>query len=175
MQNDLQFDDNTINFYERDFYPLSNFSAFSIQWKGLRFDTSEAVYHWEKFSQPDIKASILKATSAHIAFKLAQDFKAERKPDWDNIKLKIMLDILWAKHSQHEYVRYKLEQTGERNLVEGSWRDDYWGVGPNKDGRNQLGKLWMLIRSQHRTILGLAREYDLAMGVDVEKLNELDT
>ena len=43
-------------FYEQDFYVLSNFSAFSLMWKlsereGLgRFDTSEALYHWLKFS-----------------------------------------------------------------------------------------------------------------------------
>ncbi len=43
-------DTNTrVLFYEQEFYPLSNFSAFSLRWKGYRFDTSEAAYHWEKF------------------------------------------------------------------------------------------------------------------------------
>ena len=35
-------------FYEQDYYVLSNFSAFTLQRKGLRFYTSEAAYHWEK-------------------------------------------------------------------------------------------------------------------------------
>ena len=27
-------------FYEQDFYVLSNFSAFTLQWKGIRFDAT---------------------------------------------------------------------------------------------------------------------------------------
>lgn len=36
-------------FYERDFYILSNFSAFRLCWCGHDFDTSEQAYHWMKF------------------------------------------------------------------------------------------------------------------------------
>ncbi len=61
-----------------------------------------------------------------------------------------MLSILRVKAEQHEYVRRKLLETGDRQLVEGSWRDDFWGIGPNKDGQNMLGKLWMGIRSELR-------------------------
>lgn len=39
-----------VHFYEQDFYVLSNFSSFTLWWQGLRFDTSEAAYHWEKFA-----------------------------------------------------------------------------------------------------------------------------
>ncbi len=75
-----------IDFYEREFYPLSNFSAFTLQWDGRRFDTSEAAYHWEKFPpdrNPDASKedntrrhhlcwAIRTASSAHDAFKLAE-------------------------------------------------------------------------------------------------------
>ncbi|WP_411543268.1 NADAR domain-containing protein, partial [Escherichia coli] len=44
---------------------------------------------------------------------------------------------------QHEYVRRKLLATGNRCLIENSWRDDFWGWGPNRDGKNMLGTLWM--------------------------------
>jgi ribA/ribD-fused uncharacterized protein len=62
-----------------------------------------------------------------------------------------MYDILWAKQSQHEYVRRKLIQTKGRELVENSWRDDFWGWGPNRDGLNMLGKLWMEVRDELRS------------------------
>lgn len=134
-------------FYEQDFYPLSNFSSFTLNWKGLRFDTSEAAYHWEKFpAHPDIRSRILNAPSAHEAFKLANAFKHARRADWDEVKVDIMREILREKVAQHEYVRRKLIATGDRELVENSWRDDFWGWGPNRDGKNQLGKLWMEIR-----------------------------
>jgi ribA/ribD-fused uncharacterized protein len=147
-----------VYFYEQDFYVLSNFSAFTLQWNGLRFDTSEAAYHWEKFTggftfdelviRKTIQEAIQTAPSAHEAFKIAKRNKDLRRSDWDNVKVDIMREILRSKVNQHEYVRRKLLATGDRELVENSWRDDFWGWGPNKDGKNQLGKLWMEIRSQ---------------------------
>lgn len=149
--------DKQIFFYEQDFYVLSNFSAFTLQWKGLRFDTSEAAYHWEKFNSTynghpctALQNSILNANSAHDAFKFAETWKAQRRADWDDVKVDIMRDILRAKAEQHEYVRRKLLATGDRELIEDSWRDDFWGWGPNYDGKNMLGKLWMEVRAEIR-------------------------
>jgi ribA/ribD-fused uncharacterized protein len=152
--------DERVCFYEQDFYVLSNFSAFTLQWRGHRFDTSEAAYHWEKF--PDVphnsdllnasrlatRNAIIAAPSAHEAFQIAARCSSVRRPDWDAVKVDIMRDILRTKIKQHEYVRRKLLQTGERELVENSWRDNFWGWGPNRDGQNMLGKLWMEIRAE---------------------------
>ena len=136
-------------FYEQDFYPLSNFSAFTLEWKGLRFDTSEAAYHYEKFPHNrKVQLQILCAISAHEAFKIANQNKDNYITGWDDMKLNVMRDILRAKANQHEYVKKKLLATGNRDLVENSWRDDFWGWGPNKDGKNMLGKLWMEIRTE---------------------------
>ncbi|AMX93760.1 MULTISPECIES: NADAR family protein [Mesorhizobium] len=150
-------------FYEQDFYVLSNFSAFTIMWEwtprdGLaRFDTSEAVYHFMKFKpgvptaeQWSLMHNIILAPSAHEAFKIAERNKHHRRPDWDYVKVDVMREILHAKADQHEYVRRKLLATGDRQLVENSWRDDFWGWGPNRDGQNMLGKLWMEIRDEIR-------------------------
>jgi ribA/ribD-fused uncharacterized protein len=142
-------------FYEQDFYVLSNFSAFTLQWCGLRFDTLEAAYHWEKFPQRTERAKliarqIISAPSAHEAFQIAQAHKEFRRSDWDHVKVDIMRRLIRAKADQHEYVRRKLLATGDRELVENSWRDDYWGWGPNRDGQNMLGKLWMEVRAELR-------------------------
>jgi ribA/ribD-fused uncharacterized protein len=148
-----------VDFYEREFYPLSNFSAFTLDWYGQRFDTSEAAYHWMKFppateprefyaERQRLLWAIQAAPSAHEAFKLAERNKDLRRPDWDDIKVDVMRRIIRAKAEQHEYVRRKLLETGDRPLIEGSWRDDFWGIGPNKDGQNMLGKLWMELRAE---------------------------
>lgn len=144
--------DTQVFFYEQDFYVLSNFSAFTLIWKGLRFDTSEAAYHWEKFEDTDLSVcvKIRTAPSAHEAFKIAAAHKDLRRRDWDEVKVETMRDILRAKVVQHEYVRRKLLATGDRELIEDSWRDDFWGWGPNRDGQNMLGKLWMEIRAELR-------------------------
>ena len=151
--NHKQDTDTQIFFYEQDFYILSNFSAFGIWWKGHFFATSEAAYQWEKFSEHgDIQHYILYASSAHQAFKLAEGNKDKVRSDWDVVKVGIMWEILHAKVKQHEYVFRKLLATGDRELIEDSWRDDFWGWGPNRDGQNMLGKLWMEIRKELRSV-----------------------
>ena len=136
-----------IFFYEQEFYPLSNFSAFSLLWKNHYFPTSEQAYQWEKFTGNEIlQHEIQHAISAHEAFRIAQSNKLVRK-DWESIKVEIMFAILRAKAQRHEYVRRKLLETGDREIIENSWRDNFWGWGPNKNGTNMLGKLWIQIRA----------------------------
>lgn len=153
--------DMQVFFYEQDFYVLSNFSAFNLVFCGLTFPTSEHAYHWIKFQSADedenarfqrksLSENIAYAPSAHAAFKLAERWKSMRRPDWDDVKLDVMRQILRAKADQHEYVRRKLLATGDRELIEDSWRDDFWGWGPNRDGQNWLGRLWMEIRDDLR-------------------------
>jgi len=143
--------DHQVFFYEQDFYVLSNFSAFTLQWDGRRFDTSEAAYHYEKFQgRPSLQELIRTAPSAHEAFWVARNNRRHARPDWDDCRLVVMLEILWAKVSQHEYVRRKLLATGDRQLIENSWRDSFWGWGEDRKGENWLGALWMRLRGNLR-------------------------
>jgi ribA/ribD-fused uncharacterized protein len=151
--------DRQVFFYEQDFYVLSNFSAFTLYWRGWNFHTSEAAYHWERFATgrslvereaQSIADQIRLAPSAHEAFKLAQANKRLQRPDWDLVKVSRMRSILREKADQHEYVRRKLLATGDRELIEDSWRDDFWGWGAKRDGQNMLGKLWMEVRAELR-------------------------
>ncbi|MCY1169394.1 hypothetical protein D9M73_94220 [compost metagenome] len=137
-------------FYEQDFYVLSNFSSFNLKVGGLVFPTSEHAYHYAKFNDRAILEAIRTAPSAHEAFKIAERNRAYRIADWDQVKVGIMREILHAKAAQHEYVRRKLLATGDRELIEDSWRDDYWGWGPDRQGKNMLGKLWMEVRRDLR-------------------------
>lgn len=157
-------------FYEQEFYVLSNFSAFRVElpvhqghlvqsWHrhGVLkdFDTSEHAYHYLKFpgltvTAREVRKAIEQARSAHDAFKIAEARREDRVTGWDAMKVGIMRQILRAKAAQHEYVRRKLLETGDRELIEDSWRDDYWGWGPTGDGLNMLGKLWMEIRAELR-------------------------
>lgn len=154
-------------FYEHDFYVLSNFSSFEVRWtENYNFKTAEHCYHWLRFAtgaedgtlggaEPATDAMIIanlvrNATSAHDAFKIAQDHKHLQRADWNDVKVEKMRLVIRAKALQHEYVRRKLLATGDRELVENSWRDDFWGWGPNQDGQNMLGKLWMELRTELR-------------------------
>lgn len=149
MNHKLDTDDQVF-FYEQEFYVLSNFSAFRLEYRGIDFDTSEAAYHWAKFADaaPGVGVEIRSARSAHDAFKVAEAKRHLRRPDWDDVKVVIMRDILRAKADQHEYVRRKLLETGNRQLIEDSWRDSFWGWGLDRQGKNMLGTLWMEVRAK---------------------------
>lgn len=158
--------DLAVRFYEQEFYVLSNFSSFRLTWHGFDFDTSEHAYHWTKFYDPpfdrntklpSIRAQVLDARSAHDALKIAQEHKDHVRADWDDIRVTVMYNIVSAKAQQHEYVRRKLLETGDRELVEDSWRDSFWGWGPDRDGLNMLGVLWMRVRAELRQ--ELANQY----------------
>lgn len=142
-------------FYEQDHYYLSNFSAFAVWWDGRWLFTAEHAYHWARFELPEGRGQLLqdcvfRCTSAYEAFRFAQENKSKQRPDWDDVKVDVMRNILCAKATQHEYVSRKLLQTGQRVLIENSWRDSFWGWGPQRDGQNMLGKVWMQVRHQLR-------------------------
>jgi len=141
-----------IYFYPPEYYVFCNFSAFEIEYKEKKYPTSEHAYQSPKFvkTNPKLAEKIRKAKSAHEAFKLAQENKSERDPNWDGRKLGIMKEILKCKVEQHPYVQKKLLQSGNREIVEDAWRDDYWGWGEKRDGKNMLGKLWMEVREEFR-------------------------
>jgi hypothetical protein len=139
-----------IFFYEQEFYIFSNFSSFKLRWKEYDWMTSEHAYHSEKFDDKKLLEELKNTRSAHEAMALAYANRDSYRKDWDDIKLEVMKEILHTKVAQHPYVKKKLLESGNKKLVENSWRDDYWGWGPNKDGANHLGKLWMRVRDEVR-------------------------
>lgn len=121
-----------------------------LEWKGVLYMTSEHAYHSERFSDLVMKEAIKNMRSAHDAYTYAQVNKHLQVENWNNIKLSVMKELLQAKVAQHPYVKKKLLESGDKELVEDSWRDGFWGWGPNKDGENHLGKLWMEVREEVR-------------------------
>jgi len=141
-----------VYFYPPEYYVFDNFSSFQVEYRGKVYPTSEHAYQSSKFvkTDPELAEKIRNAKSAHEAFKLAEANKNKREENWDDIKLGVMKKILHCKVSQHEYVMKKLLQSGNREIVEDSWRDDYWGWGEDRKGKNMLGKLWMEVRNEVR-------------------------
>jgi ribA/ribD-fused uncharacterized protein len=137
-----------VYFFTPTFYALDNFSAHIVEIWGRKFQTSEHAYQWKKYSEshPDIAEEILKATSPNQAKKIADAHKKDSTSKFHEIKISIMEEILKAKANQHEKVVRTLKETGSREIIENSPTDSFWGIGPEKNGQNMLGKLWMKIR-----------------------------
>jgi hypothetical protein len=148
----LETSGNIVGFYEREFYCFSNFSSFSVNWRGRDWQTSEHAYQAAHFfeSAPELVEKIHQAKSALEAYKIAKDNDDKVASNWDDIKVEIMEDNVKHKLQQNPYIKHKLIQTRDKRIVEDSPKDDFWGWGKNKDGRNELGKIWMKLREEVR-------------------------
>jgi ribA/ribD-fused uncharacterized protein len=70
------------------------------------------------------------------------------RPDWNQVKLAIMANLVKQKFNNNVELRVKLLNTGNDELVEGNrWNDTFWGI-CNGKGTNHLGKIIMDVRSQ---------------------------
>lgn len=72
------------------------------------------------------------------------------RPDWDDIRDEVMLQLLRSKFRERAEMRNLLLATGDAQLVEGNdWGDTYWGVCRGR-GQNRLGQLLMQVRQELR-------------------------
>jgi len=61
-----------------------------------------------------------------------------------------MEETLELKFGQHLDLQEELLATGDAELIENSDKDDFWGVGANKQGRNELGRALERLRARLR-------------------------
>ena len=142
--------DEVIGFYPREFYPFDNFSSFKVEWNGYLFSSVEEAYQAASFmgSDEELVEKIKKSHSVDEAQRIAYANRDKRREDWDDVKIFIMEELLRLKIEQNPYVKKKLLQTEDYMIVEDSPKDDFWGWGPNRNGQNNLGKLWMKLREK---------------------------
>ena len=139
-----------IGFFMREFYVFDNFSAFKIKHEGITYQTVEHAYQAAKFSRscPKTYALIREAPSAYDAQRLAREHADKCDKKFNEIKVQLMEKLLRAKLEQHPHVREKLLRTKNYPIVEDSPKDSFWGIGPNRDGQNMMGRLWMKLRTE---------------------------
>ena len=140
--------DQAVYFFTPAFHPFDSFSAHRVKIWGLEFPTAEHAFQWKKFSQvmPDISALILEAPSPEAAKQISIENKKYMSENWHQEKVAVMEEIFRAKAEQNQDVREALKRSGKRQIIENSPVDSFWGIGPNGDGQNMVGKIWMKIR-----------------------------
>ena len=144
----------------------------------ITFQSVEHFYQSMKFSNsPEYQKVIRNAKTPYIAYLLGRQQKSYRfawqreindiitqfqakgitiatsmDPDWDRVKLQVMLAGLRAKFHQHRDLASFLQSTQDATIKEVSNRDNYWATGKDGLGLNHLGKLLMQVRSELSTI-----------------------
>ena len=128
-----------------EFSFLSNFYPSPIKYEGPTWATVEHAYQAAKTLDMSEKKAIWGAATPGKAKQLGR--KVEMRPDWEGVKLTVMLDLLRLKFADPT-LEQQLVATYGFNLVEGNtWNDRFWGVCKGT-GQNNLGKLLMQVRSE---------------------------
>jgi ribA/ribD-fused uncharacterized protein len=138
---------------DREVTTLSNFSRHVVKLRDFNWPTSEHYFQAAKFFNTDMAWAdeISIAAWPSQAKELGKNRGHMIDEMWDKgLSVKIMLEVLFAKVHQHEVVYNQLMATGDAEIVERADWDNIWGDGPGRDGKNLLGKLWMIVRDTLR-------------------------
>lgn len=137
-------------FFLDGWYVFDNFAPFQIEWRGKLYPTAEHAYQAAHFleTKPELAEKVRQCRSPREASDFANDNKAHDDPEWKEKKLSIMQEIVRAKLEQHPFIHKTLLDSGEMEIIEMNDDDEYWGWGKNHDGQNNLGKIWMSLRSE---------------------------
>jgi len=116
------------------------------------YPSSEHAYQAAKTLDKDIRHSF----SIMMKCDLARNYGGivTLRPDWDNVRIQVMEDVLRSKFTLSKGCRARLIATGDTELVEGGdWHDNFWGdcwceKCKHIEGQNHLGKLLMKIRKE---------------------------
>ncbi|KAJ7168649.1 hypothetical protein C8R46DRAFT_1033857 [Mycena filopes] len=141
-------------------YGFTNFSSHPVFYDGKRYPTSEHLFQSFKFQphRPRLAEHIRTCSERpSVAFSEARRFQPEVRSDWKDVNIQMWLILprqmdlaLWHKFTQHESLKKELLATEDAELVEDSDKDSFWGVGPDRRGRNELGKALERLRTKLR-------------------------
>ncbi len=133
---------------------FSNFAPYGIDLDDAWWPTVENYCQAQKFDDPELRKSILKAEKPPIAKSLADKNNAAIRPDWDAVKDDVMYRAVRHKFEQHAEIKAMLLATGDEEQIEAAPTDTYWGVGRDGTGLNKLGKIIARVRDELRAGTG---------------------
>jgi ribA/ribD-fused uncharacterized protein len=143
-------EDNIAGFFLEGWYVFDNFAPFQIEWRGKLYPTTEHAYQSAHFieTNPDLAEQVRMCRSPRVASDFANSNRNQDDPNWKEKRVAFMEEIVRCKFEQHPYIQKILAESGNKYLVEMNDDDEFWGWGKNHDSQNQLGTIWMKIRSE---------------------------
>lgn len=135
-----------IDSFNKEYRFLSNFYPSVVEYAGHEYKSVEHAYQAAKADNPADRRRIREAEKPGEAKKLGQ--KVKMLPNWEQIKLSVMEELVRQKFTRHKDLQSRLLGTGDEELAEGNlWNDKYWGT-VKGNGHNHLGKILMKIRAE---------------------------
>lgn len=138
---------NKIDSFRGPYNFLSNFYEAPVEYDGIRYQNSEAAFQAQKTLNLLMRQKF--ATMNPVEAKKMGKMVGLRD-DWDDIKIRIMTEIVHEKFYQNPDLAKKLVETGDKYLEEGNtWGDRIWGT-VYGNGMNLLGQILMEVRTELR-------------------------
>ena len=120
---------NKIAEFQGEYRFLSNFWPAEVVYEGITFPTSEHAYQAAKTLDPEQRKKIAALKTPAEAKHAGEAL--EQREDWNDVKFKVMEDVVRYKFTHHDELRQKLLATGDASLEEGNtWNDQIWGISP---------------------------------------------
>ena len=152
-----------VAWFRRKQDPFAEFSNFAVGFplaiSSLQIATSEHLYQAMRFPHaPHIQLQILQADSPMACKMVARNNGAHTRDDWMEIRVDVMRWVLAKKFRAHaDRLNIRLRESGEKEIVEFSVRDTFWGAQPLESqegflrGQNVLGCLLTELRQTWQT------------------------
>ncbi|CDS02083.1 uncharacterized protein SPSC_00562 [Sporisorium scitamineum] len=141
-------------------FHLSNSSPHPVTFNSIRYPTAEHLFQSLKFlpSHPTIASKVRRAKTPLDAMRIARSHTSSYNAGWisQGVNVKVMHQVVLAKFSQYSALAEALLETEEREIVNDSPTDVFWGIGGSGGrGRNVLGKTLMDVREVLRQNSGV--------------------
>lgn len=150
---------------------LSNFYPATVMLDGMEYPTLEHAFQAAKSLNAADRRKIRLVSTPGRAKILGR--AAILRPNWDKIKVGIMLRLVESKFEHHS-LRQQLIDTNPAILVEGNWwGDDFWGWDLRTGkGRNMLGLCLMMVREN--ALKGPGSPHTEARDKEYERISKWD-
>ena len=134
-------------------HPFSNFYPAPATYEGIAYSTGEGAFQAAKTLDIEERKTFMNIDPGNAKRK---GRRVKLRPDWEQVKYGVMLDVLRSKF-QNPKLRQQLLETSDRLIVEDTtgWHDNEWGdcqceKCKHKIGKNLLGKALMELRAELR-------------------------
>lgn len=134
----------SISGFQGDYRFLSNFWTSPVLLDDVQYGSVEAAFQAAKTTDPS-QRQVFQTADPATAKRLGKLLKL--RPDWNDLRLDVMRDLLEQKFAPGSALAKQLKATGRKPLIEANtWGDTFWGVSKGV-GSNHLGQLLEEIRA----------------------------
>lgn len=130
---------------------LGNWHPAALFLKGKIWPTSEHYYQAQKMAGTEYEELCRRLPTPRETFEMTRRPDVPIREDWEQVKVDVMREAVFAKFTQNPELLEKLLATGDAQIIEDSPVDSFWGVGADGRGQNMLGIILMEVREKLRS------------------------